>query len=78
MQSETVAALLLPTDFRAEPKIDCMLALVLLPTISQLVRVALEQYRVWVGLSLCSEVSKVHLRLPSSIIATHRILLQEL
>ena len=33
LQSETVAALLLPTDFRAEPKIDCVLALVLLPTI---------------------------------------------
>jgi hypothetical protein len=33
LQLETVAALLLPTDFRAEPKIDCMLDLVLLPTI---------------------------------------------
>jgi len=33
LQSETVAALLLPTDFPAEPKIDCMLALALLPTI---------------------------------------------
>jgi len=33
LQPETVAAFLLPTDFRAEPKIDCVLTLVLLPTI---------------------------------------------
>jgi AcrR family transcriptional regulator len=33
LQPETAAALLLPKDSRAEPKIDCMLAFVLPPTI---------------------------------------------